>query len=269
MYPKIFADYFRGFDRSNEVFVAMPFSRDAEPRWRNIFVPAVRGLNLRPFRVRERGVSDSIATDILAGIGRARLVLVDASFQRAGDRPPGPNPNVMYELGLAHAMRLPEEVIVVRGDVETTEPPFDIAQIRYHRFNARDRSRGESQVRMLLRRAERALDTTRDLIVERVLRGLDPDSMRFLWVVHDEDDDTFDLAVFDPDRKGLYELGGRETNDRQLRILARVLIGCGLLESSDPGPVTRRIYGGTPEYRVTALGRAVTSRLPAWCRQEV
>lgn len=32
MYPKIFSDYFRGFERSSEVFVAMPFSDEAEPR---------------------------------------------------------------------------------------------------------------------------------------------------------------------------------------------------------------------------------------------
>jgi len=123
MYPKIFSDYFRGFERSSEVFVAMPFSREAEPRWRDIFSPAVRSLKLRPFRVREGRVGDSILTDILGAIGRARLLLIDLSFQQTQGRPPGPNPNVIYELGLAHAMRLPEEVIVVRGDTETGGAP--------------------------------------------------------------------------------------------------------------------------------------------------
>ena len=185
MYPKIFSDYFRGFERSSEVFVAMPFSREAEPRWRDIFSPAVRSLKLRPFRVREGRVGDSILTDILGAIGRARLLLIDLSFQQTQGRPPGPNPNVIYELGLAHAMRLPEEVIVVRGDTEQVEPPFDISQIRYRRCRFSDRPRARTQVQRLLRQAQRSLDATRDLIVQRVLRGLDPDSMRFLWAVRD------------------------------------------------------------------------------------
>jgi hypothetical protein len=266
VYPKIFSDYFRDFERSSEVFVAMPFSREAEPRWRSIFSPAIRSLRLRPFRVRQGRVSDSILTDILRAIGRARLLLIDVSFQRIKDRPPGPNPNVLYELGLAHAMRLPEEVIVVRGDKEKVEPPFDISQIRYHRCEFANSSRGRTQVERLLRQAVRSLDATRDLIVERVLRGLDPDSMRFLSKGRDQD--SFDLFLFDPDRKGLYGLGGRDTNERYLRALARSLIARGVLEAGDPGPIRRRVYGGTPEYALTNLGRAVASRLPRWCTCE-
>jgi hypothetical protein len=74
--------------------------------------------------------------------------------------------------------------------------------------------------------------------------------------------------VFDPDRKGLYGLGHRDTTERHLRVLARLLIGRGLLEAGDPGPIRRRVYGGTPEYKVTSLGRAVMTRLPRWCGQE-
>jgi hypothetical protein len=266
MYPKVFSDYFRSFDRSREVFVAMPFSRDAQSRWTNIFSPAIRSIGLHPFRVREGRISDSILTDILAGIGRARLILVDVSFQPHRQRPPGPNPNVMYELGLAHSMRLPEEVVVVRCDSEKAEPPFDIAQIRYHRIPETAMRRAVRQIGTLLRGAERSLDTTRDLIVERTLRSLDPDALRFLWVVRKHG--TFDLAVFDPDRKGLYGLGPRDTTERHLRVLARLLTSRGLFEAGDPGLIQRRIYGGTPEYKVTSLGRAVMTRLPRWCSQE-
>ena len=266
MYPKIFSDYFRGFERSNDVFVAMPFSRDTEPRWRTIFRPAVQSIGLRPHRVRDGQISDSILTDILAGIGRAQLVLVDISFQTHRDRQPGPNPNVMYELGIAHSMRLPEEVIVVRGDSENVEPPFDITQVRYHRFAAEIPDRGVRQIKRLLRQATRTLDVTRDLIVERTLRGLDPDSMRFLWAVREHD--CFDLALFDPGRDGIYGLVDRDVTEKFLRHIARLLIDRGLLEAGDPGPIRRRVYGGTPEYRITSLGEAVISKLPRWCRQE-
>ena len=102
--------------------------------------------------------------------------------------------------------------------------------------------------------------------MERVLRGLDPDAMRFLWVVRDHD--TFDLYPFDPDRKGLYGLGGHDTTEGYLRFLASSLIARGILEAGDPGPIQRRVYGGTPEYKLTSLGRAVVSTLPGWCGRE-
>lgn len=87
MYPKIYSDYFPGFERSSQVFVAMPFSNEAKPRWRSIFVPAIRSLGLRTFRVLEGRVSDSILTDILRALGRARLLLFDVSFQSTKGRP--------------------------------------------------------------------------------------------------------------------------------------------------------------------------------------
>jgi hypothetical protein len=199
MYPKAFFDYFRDFDRTREVFVAMPFSRDAQPRWRTIFSPAIRSIGLRPFRVQEGRISDSILTDILNAISRARLILVDVSLHTHRERrPPGPNPNVMYELGIAHSTRLPEEVIVVRGDSEPAEPPFDIAHVRYHRFAATAPRRAVSQISRLLQQAQTSLDATRDLIVKQTLRRLDPDLLSFLWTVREGD--SFDLASFDPDR---------------------------------------------------------------------
>ena len=48
-------------------------------------------------------------------------------------------------------------------------------------------------------------------------------------------------------------------------MLARLLIAGEILEAGDPGPIRRRIYGGTPEYKLTNLGRAVASKLPRWC----
>jgi len=244
----------------------MPFSDEGKPRWNTIFKPAIQSLGFQPYRILEGRVSDSILTDILRAIGRARLLLVDVSFQSTKGRPPGPNPNVIYELGLAHALRLPEEVVVVRGDKESVEPPFDISQIRYHRCQFSNPSRSRSQVKRLLHQALKSLDATRDLIVERVLRGLDPDEMRFLWRVRDYD--NFDLYPFDADRKGFYGLGGRDTTEQHLRMLARSLISSGILQAGDPGAPRHRRYGSTPEYILTNLGRAAASKLPKWCASE-
>jgi len=263
MYPKFFLEYFREFERSNEVFVAMPFGKECESRWESIFHPAIEAVGLVPYRVTESQISDSILTDIIAGIGRAKFIIADISFQKTLDRPAGPNVNVMYELGIAHAIRLPEEVIVVRGDVETKDTPFDILHIRYTHFDPVQTEQAKNQILELLENAGKALDLTRDLLVQRTLRSLDSDMMYFLGTIRSET--TFDLYPFDLDRKGLYSLGYRESSEQELRAIARMLIELGILKVGDPGHPCTRVYGGTPEYIITPLGKAVATKLPSWC----
>ncbi len=264
MYPKTYLDFFRDFDRTNEVFVAMPFAKEFEDRWKGVFCPAITNNGLKPYRVDIRTVSDSILTDILAGIGRARIVLADISFQQNNDRPAGPNANVMYELGIAHAVRLAEEVIVVRDGASKDASPFDITHIRYHPFDLNDADAARATIETLIHEALKEIDLTRDLIVDRTFRALDPDAIRFLGTI--ESRDWFDLYVFDPDRKGLYGLGERDSSEEELRSIARRLIELGVLRSGDPGRPKERVYGAAPEYLVTSLGKAVCARLPSWCK---
>jgi len=267
MYPKVYADYFRGFDRVPEVFVGMPFSKEFEPRWRHIFKPAITSLGLRAHRVKERLVSDSIPVEIIDGIARAKFVLLDVSPTPLDGSLGPPNPNVMYELGLAHAMRLPEEVIILRDSSDEAQPPFDIRHIRWAAFDPENVRGSIKLIQRLLRQAEKEIDLTRDRLVERVVRRLDIDLLSFLETVQSYD--AFDLYPFDPDRKGLYGLGYWDSSERELRSLARRLISLGILEPSDPGPPQFRVYGAVPEYVFTPLGRAVLAvlRRERWAHQ--
>jgi len=265
MYPKFYHDVFRDFDRSEEIFVAMSFASEFEDRWIDIFSPAIEACNLKPHRVDVRRVSESILTDMLVGIGRARLVLVDTSFECHGSRPAGPNANVMYELGLAHAMRLSEEVIVIRDMTNKDPTPFDIAHIRCDRFDPDDVAASRATIQKLIGEALAAIDTTRDLIVQKTLRSLDIDSMAFLGVVGSME--SFDLYQFDPDRKDVYSLSHRGSSEEELRTIARWLIDRGVLSSGDPVPPIARTYGATPEYSVTPLGTAIWKQLPSWCKK--
>jgi len=266
MYPKIYFDYFREFDRKSEVFVAMPFTNDFNHRWTEIFIPGIKKVGLIPVRVDFSTVSDSILIDILKGIGSSKFVLVDTSCQKNEGQCLGPNPNVMFELGIAQAIRLPEEVIVIRDEQSITENPFDISHIRYNKFDSQNIKASISLLSRLIIDAQRVLDITRDLIVERILKTLDPDEMWFHGTIGSQN--TFDLYPFDPDRKELYELGYRESSKLELRSLARGLIRLGLLEAGNPGPPKKQVYGVVPEYKVTALGKAVWERMPYWSKEK-
>jgi hypothetical protein len=138
VYPSTFFGLFPPFPRDERAFVAMSFDARFDPRWRDVIVPAVRAVLVNdkpmdPHRVDLRKVSDSILTEILDNIARCRVFLADiTSIGEVGGRAVR-NANVMYELGLAHAVRQAEEVLLFRSD--DRELLFDIANVRVHRYD--------------------------------------------------------------------------------------------------------------------------------------
>lgn len=261
MYPKLYLDAFRSFERTPEVFVAMPFASQFENRWRKLFRPAIISCQLKPFRIKENIVGDSIPVDILKGIGRAKLILADISDEFDRNERTAPNPNVMYELGIAHTARLPEEVIVLR-DKESKVAPFDIRHIRWNEFSEKNVKKAHDKIKKLIKLAEKEIDVIKDLMVERTMEAMDSDLFSFLDTVRSQVDTGFDLYPFDPDRKGLYGLPDRECSEEYLRNLARKLIEVGVLKSREAVPLWQKIYGGTPEYGFTELGRAILTKIP-------
>ena len=251
MYPKVYIDLFRPFERAVEVFVAMPFSTKFETRWKDIFEPAIVACNLKPYRTKEVLVSDSIPINILEGINRAKLLLFDISNEK--DRP---NSNVMYELGIAHAIRLPEEVIILRDDLSESSP-FDIRHLRWNTFSTQNAKKSQNTVKQLIKNAEKQIDLTRDIMVRNVCSSLDIDMYSFLEVVRENVDKGFDLYPFDPDRKGLYALVHKECTEEDLRRIARDLINLKIIKSAMPIPLRKKIYGGQPEYYFTEFGKAI------------
>jgi hypothetical protein len=256
MYPKIYIELFRSFDRTPEVFVAMPFSKEFEPRWKSIYKPAILSCNLKAYRVKERLVGDSIPIDILNGINRAKFLLFDISNEKTGR----PNSNVMYELGIGHATRFPEEVIVVR-DIESENVPFDIKHIRWNTLSLQKVKQSANKIKTLIKKAEEELDLTKDLMIKKALSSLDQDMMAFLDTIRNFTKKGFDLCPFDPDRKGLYGLPHKDCSEEYLRELARGLINLGI-KSAEPLPLEKRFYGVTPEYYLTELWKAILSKIP-------
>jgi PAS domain S-box-containing protein len=106
------------------VFVALPFSTSVVPEevWSLAIEGAADANDIKAYRV-DQGVKPvRLAEDIFNSILNADLVIADLT---------GANPNVFYELGLAHA--LDKTVIQLVGD--EGKIPFDVAGIRTIKYD--------------------------------------------------------------------------------------------------------------------------------------
>ena len=113
----------------NKCFVIMPISdTDGYKRghWQDVYnhliKPAVEKAGYIPERADEIRSANLIAVDIIKRICEYPMAVCDLSSC---------NPNVFYELGIRHSMKLP---VVLIKDTKTNNP-FDIKDIRYVEYD--------------------------------------------------------------------------------------------------------------------------------------
>lgn len=188
MYPADYFSLFPPFPKKNQVFVAMSFAKQFTYRWEKVICPAVNrvevnGERLKAHRVDIRTVSDSVLTEILTGISRSRLVFADLTTIGKIDDKPIRNANVLYEVGLAQAVRLPEEVLLFRSD---TDPLlFDVANIRVNLYKPDEEP--EKSVDMVVETilsTLKEIDLKKHFVVQRAAEALDHPSWWALVVAH-------------------------------------------------------------------------------------
>lgn len=102
-------------------FVLMPFAEEYRPLYEDHIRPLVVGAGVRCERADEIRGMNLITWDIWERINRARFLIADLTNQ---------NPNVFYELGLAHAMG--KDVILITQDEKFV--PFDLQGIRWIKY---------------------------------------------------------------------------------------------------------------------------------------
>ncbi len=108
------------------VFVIMPFRKPFDEYYEKIIRPALVNSHLTPLRADEIYGTKPIISDIWSNIRRSRMVIADVS---------GRNPNVNYELGLAHACGKPTVILArTKNDV-----PFDYQHLRWIAYNPRSK----------------------------------------------------------------------------------------------------------------------------------
>jgi hypothetical protein len=106
-----------GASNPRTCFIIMPFGNSFERYYGNIFVPAVTEVGLNPVRADSLFRSSPIVADIWNCVQKASVILADLSTK---------NPNVFYELGLAHAVGKP--VVLVANTID--DVPFDLRGLR-------------------------------------------------------------------------------------------------------------------------------------------
>ena len=257
MYPQQYFGLFPSTPTEPKVFVLMAFDERHNARWQHVIRPAIEDLELEPHRADTGQISDSILTQILQGIGSSKLVFADVS-PLDGYR----NPNVMYEIGIAHAAREPTEVVIFRDDNDRL--PFDVANVRVNQYDVHpdnDPDKARLFVKSALADALQEHDLSKSMAVQIAMRKLDQTSYNVL--VNAIGSGAISHPMYGNMRQAL---GSLDT----LRSLT-ILLELGLLIPQYPDLYELAKNIGTPEmnqvaplpvdYHMTELGRAVIMKI--------
>jgi hypothetical protein len=106
-------------------FVMMPFGQWYDLYYKEIYVPAIKEAGFEPVRADEIFSSGSVVEQVWEQVDKAKVLLADLT---------GKNPNVFYELGLAHADRKP--VVFTSGVLD--DVPFDLRHLRVIIYDVRE-----------------------------------------------------------------------------------------------------------------------------------
>jgi hypothetical protein len=163
------------------------------------------------------------------------------------------NTNVMYEVGIAHSVRLPEEVLLFRSDDDRL--PFDVANVRVNDYAPDENpDKARALVSDCIISALRELDLRRNLAVGRAIESLDSASWMLLMEAAGAD-----KGIEHPRLKTMGELLG---NAARVAAIQR-LLELGAIKTLFV-KVTPNTYGHLKDsdaqlltYECTEFGRAV------------
>ena len=116
-----------------DVFVLMPFKADMLPVYEDHVKPICASMGLTARRADDFFTAHSVVQDIWKAIVSARSIVADCT-----DR----NPNVFYEIGLAHTIGKPTVLLTQRAE----DIPFDLRHLRYIEYQLTPRGMKEFEV---------------------------------------------------------------------------------------------------------------------------
>jgi hypothetical protein len=104
--------------KPDDLFVVMPFRDDLKPVWEDHIKNVAKSLGLTVMRADDFFTAHSVMSDVWNAIYGARAIIADCT---------GRNPNVFYEIGIAHVIGKPVVLIAQNSD----DVPFDLRHLRY------------------------------------------------------------------------------------------------------------------------------------------
>jgi hypothetical protein len=115
-----------GVKSSDTCFVVMPFRAPMGGYYETVYKPAIEKAGLTPVRAdTEIFGSGKIMDQVWSGINNAKVLVAELTSK---------NPNVFYELGIAHALQKP--VVLVSSNED--DVPFDLKHIRVIYYETSD-----------------------------------------------------------------------------------------------------------------------------------
>jgi hypothetical protein len=111
-----------------DVFVLMPFDPKMRPIYDDHILNVARGLKLVALRADDFFTTGHVMSDVWRAIYYTRLVIADCTER---------NPNVFYEIGVAHTLGRP--VVLITQNAQ--DVPFDLRHIRFIQYVAWSNSR--------------------------------------------------------------------------------------------------------------------------------
>lgn len=106
---------------SYDLFVLMPFERKFQPLYEDHIKTVAKELAMSVARSDDFFTTQAIIGEVWSAIAQSKIVIADCT-----DR----NPNVFYEIGIAHAIGKP--VILITQNVE--DIPFDLRHLRHIKY---------------------------------------------------------------------------------------------------------------------------------------
>jgi predicted Rossmann-fold nucleotide-binding protein len=141
-------------------FVSMPYQPHAKQNYEDIIRPAIQDAGMRPVRSDHGLEAGSVTEEMRTELKNAAVVcalLTDVRYARSADDSesvPSVNPNVMYEIGYAHALGKPTFLLAENAD----GIPFNVVVDRVLLIGRSDSASIRSQLTGMLRNARHKCD---------------------------------------------------------------------------------------------------------------
>ena len=137
---------------SDTCFVMMPFANPIGGYYSLIYEPAIKKAGLTPVRAdTDIFGTGKIIDQIWAGLNRAKVLVAELT---------GRNPNVLYELGLAHALHKP--VVLVSSN--EADVPFDVRHVRVIYYDVTDPFWGDKLIAKVAENVVSAISNPKEAV---------------------------------------------------------------------------------------------------------